>query len=167
MGNDSDNTFWQTNLQEADDKNMVTDISLEAAGNQFRCLQQNRTCWRCRQKFPVLIAPYELEPILLFRCDQTGDYRYLPLDDADQIAAQRSGRTAKSAISPSDSPITQKQYETSLEEFLKTAKCACGGRYYFANKSPVKCPRCRARSFSWWPWPEEVVTLSNIQKLAT
>ena len=155
-------------LQEADDKNMGTDISLEAAGNQFRYVQQNRTCWRCRQKFPVLIAPYELEPILLFRCDQTGDYRYLPLDDADQVAAQRStGHTAKSATSRPDSPITQKQYETCLEEFLKTAKCACGGRYYFANKSPVKCRRCGARSFSWWPWPEEVVSLSNVPKLIT
>ena len=147
---------------------MVMDISLEADGSQFRYVQQNRTCWRCRQRFPVLVAPYELESILLFRCDQAGDYRYLPLDDADQIAAQRSaGRTAKNAISRSDSPISQKQYETYLEEFLKTAKCACGGKYNFSNKSPAKCPRCRARSFSWWPWPEEVVSLSNVPKLTT
>lgn len=149
-------------------KEIPKDTSSEADGNQFRYVQQNRACWRCRQRFPVLIAPYELESVLLFRCDQTGDYRYLPIDDADQIAAQRStGHTAKSATSRSDSPITQKQFETCLEEFLKTAKCACGGRYYLANKSPVKCPRCGARSFSWWPWPEKVVVSSNIPKLAT
>jgi hypothetical protein len=31
----------------------------------------------------------------------------------------------------------------------------------------VKCPRCGARSLSWWPWPEEVVVSSDIPKLAT
>ena len=142
-------------------------MSPQSNGSQFRYVQQNRVCWRCRQRFPMLIAPYELESVLLFRCDQTGDYRYLLLDDADQIAAQRSGSTAKSVTSRPDSPITQKQYETNLEEFLKATKCTCGGRYYFSNKCPVRCPRCRARSFSLWPWPEEVVILSSIPKLAT
>ncbi len=154
-------------LQKSDDNNMPKDISPESDGSQFRYVQQNRACWRCRQRFPVLIASYELEPVLLFRCDHAGDYRYLLIDDADQIAAQQSGSTAKSATSRPDSPITQKQYEVYLEEFLKTTKCACGGRYYFSDKCPVKCPRCGARSFSWWPWPEEVVVLSNIPKLAT
>jgi len=154
-------------LQKSDDKNMATHSSPESDGSQFRYIQQNRTCWRCRKKFPVLIAPYELDPVLLFRCDHKGDYRYLLLDDADQIAAQQSGSTRASATSRPVSPITQKQFEIYLKEFLKTTKCACGGRYHFSAKTPVKCPQCGAWSFTWWPWPEEVVALSNIPKLAT
>ena len=132
---------------------------------RFDCVRQQRRCWRCCTVFPVLLAAYELEPYYLYKCGRCGIYRYLPEDEIDRLAdaydcmqLKRTGRQP---------PHTQKQFNKFLSYFIHhwASPCECGGKYYFASKTPVHCPKCRARSLPGFLWSDDVVKSDPIAKL--
>ena len=132
---------------------------------QLDCVRQQRRCWRCRAHFSVLIAPFELEPYYLYRCDSCGAYRFLPDDEMDRLSDLYDRLQVK--ITGCQVCHTQKQFNKFLYYFIRywVPPCECGGKYHRASQAPARCPQCSARSLPSFFWRDDTVRSEPMTKL--
>ncbi len=132
---------------------------------RLRCVRQRRRCWRCCQAFFVLVATYELEPYYHFRCGNCGTYRVLPADEVDQLVDAYDAMCYK--LTQRKPLRSQKQFNRFLNYLIRhwVPPCECGGKYYHGGTDPARCPNCRARSFPFFPWSDDVIQSDPLKKL--